>query len=165
VAVAPRELRDREAAADTLAECSGSPGRGPRGATRSDRPWVRTFPGVYPPRVRERWTGSRESTWSGSSAGSNPYEGLALGTWAGHRRVEGRGDRAGLRGAPEGDPREPDRFPGLGGRPIPGESWVIQEPRAGGDVVLTLDRDLQEIATRRSEAAIARPGPGGATSS
>jgi cell division protein FtsI (penicillin-binding protein 3) len=40
------------------------------------------------------------------------------------------------------------------GRPIPGEELVVRPPRAGGEVVLTLDMDLQEIAQQALEEAI-----------
>lgn len=40
-------------------------------------------------------------------------------------------------------------------RPIPGQTVVVSEPKPGGDVTLTLDVDLQEIAEKELARAIA----------
>jgi cell division protein FtsI (penicillin-binding protein 3) len=161
VAVAPRELRDREAAADTLAAVLGISRAQALEVTRSDRPW-RTFPGVYPPRAREALDGIQGIHLERELRRSNPYEGLALGTLG--RTLDGVGAggieqayEAHLKGIPGSRIVSRDS----GGRPIPGESWIVQEPRAGGDVVLTLDRDLQAIATEALEAAIVETGARG----
>jgi cell division protein FtsI (penicillin-binding protein 3) len=44
------------------------------------------------------------------------------------------------------------------GREIPGQSLVVQPPVAGGDVILTIDLELQEIAQEALSAAIESTG-------
>lgn len=47
------------------------------------------------------------------------------------------------------------------GRPLPGQVFEMQVPRAGGDLVLTLDADLQEIARATLEEHVASSGAEG----
>jgi cell division protein FtsI (penicillin-binding protein 3) len=47
------------------------------------------------------------------------------------------------------------------GRPIPGQAWLVQAPRGGGQVVLTLDADLQEIAREALREALEETGARG----
>jgi cell division protein FtsI (penicillin-binding protein 3) len=47
------------------------------------------------------------------------------------------------------------------GRPLPGEPISMETPVPGGDVVLTLDRDLQEIAREALATALAETGSRG----
>ena len=47
------------------------------------------------------------------------------------------------------------------GEPVPGETVLVQAPESGGEVVLTLDLDLQEIAHEALSAAIEETGSRG----
>jgi cell division protein FtsI (penicillin-binding protein 3) len=47
------------------------------------------------------------------------------------------------------------------GREIPGERVTVEQPRTGGEVVLTIDMDLQEIAQQALEEAIEETGAHG----
>jgi len=145
VSVAPREIRDVEAVTQLLAETLGLDRNVVRRATTSSRPW-RVLPDSYPPSVREALA---------------DVPGLYLERE--HRRFYPRGDLArGLLGVV----RDGEAFGGVEqafdaslrgyegkavlardpmGQPIPGESVLVKEPEAGGQVVLTLDVDLQEI--------------------
>ncbi|GIS80482.1 MAG: hypothetical protein CM1200mP14_20480 [Gammaproteobacteria bacterium] len=40
------------------------------------------------------------------------------------------------------------------GQAIPGERYVFEPPKSGGDIVLTLDMDLQEIARQALQESI-----------
>ena len=159
VSVAPGEIRDVDAVTRLLVETLGVDERVARGATTSSKPW-RVLPSTYPPSVREALDSIR---------------GVYLERE--HRRFYPQGDLArGLLGAVQDGKavggveqaydeilrgtmgkavlaRDPT------GKPIPGESLVVKGPEEGGQVVLTLDIDLQEIghqalteAIRESEA-------------
>ena len=47
------------------------------------------------------------------------------------------------------------------GRALPGQTFEMQAPRTGGDLVLTLDADLQEIARATFEDAVDAAGADG----
>ena len=145
VSVAPREVKDAEAVTELLTETLGLDRDLVREAVASARPW-RVLPGSHPPSVRE-----------------------ALGRVGGlylereHRRFYPRGDLA--RGV-LGVVRDGEAYGGVEqafdewlrgvegravlardalGRPIPGESVLVDDAEEGAQVVLTLDADLQEI--------------------
>ena len=108
------------------------------GAT--DRELVRRFHGVHVIRHLSR---------------EMPYGDLALGVLG--RELDGvwRGGveqafDAHLAGSPGVEQSAKDNR----GRPIPGQTVTIREPRPGGDLVLTLDVDLQEIAEKELARAI-----------
>ena len=154
VSVAPREIRDVEAATRLLTETLGLDPDLVRGATTSSRPW-RVLPNSYPPSVREPLM---------------DVPGLYLERE--HRRFYPRGDLArGLLGVV----RDGEAYGGVEqafdeslrgragravqardplGQPIPGESVPIKDPEEGRQVVLTLDVDLQEIAHQALADAI-----------
>jgi len=161
VSVAPGELRDVEAVTRLLAETLGLDEQVVRVVTTSSRAW-RVFSKAFPPSVRE-----------------------ALDTISGvyldreYRRVYLQGDLArGLLGFMRGG----EAFGGIEqvydavlrgtegeavlardytGKPIPGKSVVVEEPQGGGQVVLTLDVDLQEIGRQALTEAIRETGARG----
>jgi cell division protein FtsI (penicillin-binding protein 3) len=115
------------------------------GAT--DRELVRRFHGVHVIRHLSR---------------EMPYGDLALGVLG--RELDGvwRGGieqafDAHLAGSPGVEQSAKDNW----GRPIPGQTVTIREPRPGGDLVLTLDVDLQEIAEKELARAIEEHGAQG----
>jgi len=161
VAVAPHELRDPDAVATRLVEVMGISPEEARRATGSERRWVR-FPQAYPPRVREGLAGIPGVHLEREFRRFHPQGEMARGVLG--TVIDGKG--AGgveeafdlyLQGVPGSRVIARDS----GGRPIPGESWIVAEPQAGGDVVLTLDRDLQEIAQEALLEAIESSGARG----
>lgn len=159
VSIAPRELRDVDAVTRLLAEILGLEERIVRRATTSSKPW-RVLPSTFPPSVREALDGVRGVYLEREHRRFYPQGDLARGLLGSVRDgkalggVEQTYDEV-LRGT-VGQAvlaRDPT------GRPIPGESVIVEGPRGGGQVVLTLDVDLQEIgqqvlteAIRRTEA-------------
>lgn len=161
VAVAPHELRNREFAAQQLVQVLGiSPAEADR-ITQSDRRWV-PLPRVYPPRVREELAGLSGIHLEREYRRFHPQGTLARGVLGGLIDAVGAGGveeafDAYLQGVPGSRVIARDS----GGRPIPGEGWIVRPPQAGGDVVLTLDRNLQEIAEEALLEAIQTSGAQG----
>jgi len=154
VSVAPNELRDVEAVTGLLVETLGLDEAIIRAATTSSRPW-RVLPSTFPPSVR----GALDS-----------IRGVYLEPE--HRRFYPQGDLArGLLGVV----RDDGAFGGIEqthdailqgaagqavvardptGKAIPGESVLVERPQQGGQVVLTLDVDLQAIGQQALTEAI-----------
>ena len=156
VSVAPRELRDVDAVTRLLAEILGLEERIVRRATTSSKPW-RVLPSTFPPSVREALDGVRGVYLEREHRRFYPQGDLARGLLGSVRDgkalggVEQMYDEV-LRGT-VGQAvlaRDPT------GRPIPGESVIVEGPRGGGQVVLTLDVDLQEIGQQALTEAIRR---------
>ncbi|MDX1647086.1 MAG: penicillin-binding transpeptidase domain-containing protein [Longimicrobiales bacterium] len=145
VNVAPREVRDAAALEVRLAKALGVSSSRAARLVRSGRGWnaagthppavrgaLEGFPGVYVERVYERWY---------------PHDDLARGVLGVVIDQEGKGGverefESWLAGKPGRQVVARDNV----GNPIPGERITVQPPRAGGEVVLTLDMNLQEIA-------------------
>jgi len=156
VSIAPRELRDVDAVTRLLAEILGLEERIVRRATTSSKPW-RVLPSTFPPSVREALDGVRGVYLEREHRRFYPQGDLARGLLGSVRDgkalggVEQTYDEV-LRGT-VGQAvlaRDPT------GRPIPGESVIVEGPRGGGQVVLTLDVDLQEIGQQALTEAIRR---------
>jgi cell division protein FtsI (penicillin-binding protein 3) len=154
VAVAPGEVRDADEAARLLVEALEIPTQNALRAVRSERKWV-SLPGHYPPSVRRGLTGVRGVYVTRELRRFYPRDELVRGILGGV--VDGRGAGgveqafdAHLVGTPgiEVMARNPE------GRPIPGEAWVVDAPRSGGSMTLTLDVDLQEIGYEALSSAI-----------
>lgn len=161
VGIAPGELRDRDQAAALLVETLGISPREARRAVTSDRSWVQ-LPSRYDPQVRERLAAERGIYVERELTRSYPHGELGRGILGVVIDEEGTGGieqayEPHLRGVTGAQVVSRDSQ----GRPIPGESWVVQPPKAGGDVVLTLDRDLQEIAHEALVEALAETGARG----
>lgn len=118
------------------------------------RPWV-VIPGRFPPQISEDLRGIRGVYLERELERFYPHRTLARGVLGTVLDGEGRG---GIEGAYD------QHLAGVSGRevqardnegnPIPGQSYLMSVPRAGGLVVLTLDRDLQEIAQEALASAI-----------
>lgn len=156
VSIAPRELRDVDAVTRLLAEILGLEERIVRRATTSSKRW-RVLPSTFPPSVREALDGVRGVYLEREHRRFYPQGDLARGLLGSVRDgkalggVEQMYDEV-LRGT-VGQAvlaRDPT------GRPIPGESVIVEGPRGGGQVVLTLDVDLQEIGQQALTEAIRR---------
>ena len=155
VNVAPGELSDRDQVVRLLEDVLGLSRAQARRATDPGRRWV-VVPGLYPPAVREALAGVRGVHLERELQRYHPHGDLARGVLGVVIDDEGRGgieqafDDV-LRGVPGREIFARDHT----GREIPGERVVVARPQPGGDVVLTLDMDLQEIARQALEEAIA----------
>ncbi|RMH22347.1 MAG: hypothetical protein D6701_01395 [Gemmatimonadetes bacterium] len=164
LAVAPGEIRpaERDRVERAVAEATGLSLREVRRATRSQRAW-RVLPGRYPPRTREALRGLRGVHAARELRRHYPHRDLALGLLG--RVLDGHG-RGGVEQAYDtllaGRPGREIFARDNRGRPIPGETVVVEPPRPGGTVVLTIDRDMQEIAQQALvEAVEANEAEGG----
>jgi cell division protein FtsI (penicillin-binding protein 3) len=162
VGVAPHELEDATAVAKLLQAVLEVPAWKAQQLVSRERRWA-VVPGTFPPAVRERLSGVRGVYLDRELERYHPHGDLAraaLGVvldGAGQGGVEQAFDEL-LRGHPGREVVARDNE----GRPIPGETFVVEPPRSGGQVVLTLDLDLQEIARQALVEAIeARQARGG----
>lgn len=156
VAVATDQLQDPDSVAVLLAEALHlSPSRA-RAVTHASRRW-NPLPGRFGPATREQLAGVRGVYVERDLQRHHPHGDLARGVLGTVIDGEGRGgieqafDRL-LRGREGREVVARDAT----GQPIPGETYLVEAPRAGGEVVLTLDLDLQEIAQQALEDAVTR---------
>ncbi|TVP77871.1 MAG: PASTA domain-containing protein [Gemmatimonadales bacterium] len=161
IGIAPHELSDRANAAQVFMEILGLSEADARRVTQSERRWVQ-LPERYPPAAREALSQVRGVYVERELRRFHPHGELAPGILgavidgAGAGGLEQQYDDL-LQGTPGSRMVARDSE----GRPIPGESWLLQAPRSGGAVVTTLDRDLQEIAREALMDAIRETGARG----
>lgn len=172
VAVAPQEVGHgvkepveresaRERVARRLAQATGLPVTRTDAAVSSTRPWV-VLPGRFGPDVREALAGINGVHLTQEARRFYPHESMARGVMGvvidgvGTGGVEQGFDHL-LRGEPGEEilARDPQ------GRHLPGTGWQLKAPRPGGEVVLTLDVDLQEIAREALKEAVESTGARG----
>ncbi len=161
VSVAPREVRDAEAVTQLLTETLGLDRDLVRDATTSSRPW-RVLPSSYPPSVRETLAQVRGLYLEREHRRSYPRGDLARGLLGVVRDGEAYGgvEQAfdeWLRGTEGRAVLARDPL----GQPIPGESVLVEQPEEGGQVVLTLDADVQEIGRQALLDAVEKTGARG----
>ncbi len=165
VSVAPQEIAGasggREELQEILTEILDlAPGEAER-IVSSERRWV-VIPGRYPPHVREALSGVQGIYVERELTRSYPHDGLARAVLG--SVVDGRG-RDGVEQAFEerlrGEPGLEVKARDSRGRAIPGEVWTVRPARSGGDVVLTLDLDLQEIVREALREAVEETGAAG----
>jgi cell division protein FtsI (penicillin-binding protein 3) len=163
VQVAPRELRPdtrEEVIARLASELSLDP-RKTRSLSDPDARWV-VAPGRFTAQVAESLRGIRGVHIHRELDRFYPHPTLARGVLGKLQDGSGAGGIEGafeehLRGIPGQEVKGRDSA----GNPIPGQSLVVTPPVPGGTVVLTLDRDLQEIAQEALLAAIEKTGARG----
>jgi cell division protein FtsI (penicillin-binding protein 3) len=161
VSVAPREITDMAATRAALREELGLSRAQAERLTSRERAWavaadlhapdvrerLRSVPGVHLERVLQR---------------HHPHGELARSVLGGV--VDGAGS-GGIEQAFEpllaGTPGREMVARDNAGREIPGERVTVEQPRTGGEVVLTIDMDLQEIAQQALEEAIEETGAHG----
>ena len=154
VNVAPGEVVDVEAARSLLRETLGLPRSAAARLTSLDRTWA-VAPDLYAPIVRERLRGVSGIHLERVLQRYHPHGDLARGVLGALQDNRGAGgvefafERL-LGGTPGREVIARDNV----GQEIPGERVMMTQPRAGGEVVLTLDMDLQEIAQQALEEAI-----------
>ncbi|MGW8268542.1 MAG: penicillin-binding transpeptidase domain-containing protein, partial [Longimicrobiales bacterium] len=163
VEVAPVELRSEKRAetVELLAKELKLDRRTRGRLAESDRKWV-VVPGRYPPQVQERIKGIRGVYLFRELERYYPHQTLARGVLGTVLEGQGRGGiessfHEHLAGTPGREVLARDNQ----GAPIPGQSYLATAPRPGGDVILTLDRDLQEIGQEALASAIQETGARG----
>jgi len=154
VNVAPGETRGGDAVDELLREELGLSRSQAARLTSRERVWS-VAPDLYPPDVRERLRSVSGVHLERVLQRFHPHGDLARSVLGVVRDGEGRGGieqafEPLLAGTPGREVIARDNV----GREIPGERVTMLAPRAGGEVVLTLDMDLQEIAQQALEEAI-----------
>jgi cell division protein FtsI (penicillin-binding protein 3) len=155
VYVAPREVADATRTQALLTEALGISARRATSLTTSGRGW--NAAGMHVPSVRDRLSGTPGVHVDRAFQRYYPHGELARGVLGvviddtGQGGVESVFEHW-LAGTPGRQVVARDHM----GVPIPGERITIESPRAGGEVVLTLDMDLQEIAQAALIEAIDR---------
>ncbi|HUP50929.1 MAG TPA: penicillin-binding transpeptidase domain-containing protein [Longimicrobiales bacterium] len=161
VSVAPREIRDIEAVRALLREELGLSTSQVVRLTSRDRVWS-VAPDLYAPAVRERLRAVSGVHLERVLQRFHPHGDLARSVLGVVQEGAGRGGieqafEPLLGGTPGREVVARDNV----GREIPGERVTMVAPRAGGEVVLTLDMDLQEIAQQALEEAVEETGARG----
>ena len=161
VSVAPRELDDSQEAAELLSRALGLSVTDARRHTDPDLRWS-VIPGHFDPSIGPALRGVRgvylETAFRRVHPGGDLARGLlgAVIDGAGSGGVEQVFDSI-LKGTPGIEVAARDNA----GREIPGEKVLVQAPLSGGDVHLTIDLDLQEIAHQALSNALAATGAQG----
>ena len=163
VDVAPGELvpSEKEAIIASLAKELHLSSRRIRLLSDPERRWVELGKG-FPPRIRESFESTRGVYLKSGWTRYLPYGDLASDVLGAIRDGVGRG---GVEG------RYEDHLRGIAGEeiqardvarnPIPGQSILVKPPVPGGDVVLTIDRDLQTFAHEALRDAVEEYGAEG----
>ena len=154
VGVAPHELRDPARAAILLTKTLGISSPKATEVTSNKRRW-NVVPGRYLPTVREALDEIPGIYLERELPRHHPHGDLARGVLGVVLDGEGRGGieqafEADLRGTPG---REVIARNNLD-QEIPGKGYVYKPSKSGGEIVLTLDMDLQEIARLALEESI-----------
>jgi len=154
VAVATDQVTDVETLQQLLVAALEISPEKARSVTDTGRRW-NPIAGRYGPATREQLSGVRGLYLDRELQRYHPHGDLARGVLgtviddAGQGGVEQAFDEL-LRGHEGREVVARDVI----GQPIPGETFVVENPRSGGEVVLTIDLDLQEIARQALEEAI-----------
>jgi cell division protein FtsI (penicillin-binding protein 3) len=161
VNIAPREIQDLEAVRAVLREELGLSRSEVARLTSNDRVWS-VAPDLYAPDVRERLRAVSGVHLERVLQRFHPHGDLARSVLGVVQEGAGRGGieqafEPLLGGIPGREVVARDNV----GREIPGERVTMVAPRAGGEVVLTLDMDLQEIAQQALEEAVEETGARG----
>lgn len=160
VNVAPREVQDRARVEGLLSETLGLSSRRATRIASTGHGW--NAAGLHPPAVREALRGTSGIHLQRVFQRFYPHGELARGVLGAVRDDRGVGGVESefdhwVRGEPGRQVVARDNR----GNPIPGETITVERPRAGGELVLTLDMNLQEIAQAALIEAIAEHGARG----
>ncbi len=156
VAVAPREVQDREETGRRLQETLGLSRAGVRRALDRSRRWV-VIPGVFEPPVRASLDPLRGVYLERVLERFRPHGDVAL-ELLGRTTADGRplgGLELALDSILRGEAGTAVVRRAAGGEPIPGALVPVKKPRPGRSVYLTLDMGLQEIAEEALKQALA----------
>jgi len=154
VGIAPNELTDVGAARALLVDALGISKRKALQLTSLERRWS-VAQGRYPPTVREQLGGVRGIHLTRELQRYHTHGDLAAAVLGVVVDDTGRGGveqafEELLSGRPGQEVVARDNL----GREIPGERIMVEPPHPGGEVVLTLDMDLQEIAREALQEAV-----------
>ncbi|HKJ01750.1 MAG TPA: penicillin-binding transpeptidase domain-containing protein [Longimicrobiales bacterium] len=156
VSVAPREIPEdeRDETRSRLRDALGISASKARQLVSAGRRWA-VAPGRYPPSVREALSGTPGVYLDRELERYHPHGDLARGVLGAVMEGVGQGGveqtfDALLRGHSGREVVARDNV----GKPIPGETFLVESPVSGGQVVLTLDLDMQEIARQALQEAI-----------
>lgn len=144
VSIAGNEVRDPEALAERLVDVLGI---SRRSAVRfaSAEGWREID--LFSPSVREELKGTRGVYLQPVFERYRPHRDLARGIVGVEIDEEGRGGvEQAFDGVLRGEAGSQIVARDYLGQPIPGDEVVVQQPRSGGEVVTTIDTNLQEIA-------------------
>ena len=161
VSLAPAEVGDREHARRLLVDVLGTGVREAERLLASDDPWI-DLRGRYSPSVRDELRGVHGFHFRRVMERFHPAGSLGssvLGT-VGFAGVDGGVEQifdSILAGVPGREVVSRDAR----GNVIPAPPWTVEAPRPGGEVRLTLDLDLQEIARDAILTALAESGARG----
>ena len=154
VNIAPREIGDMAAARELLRDQLGLSRSSAQRLTSRERAWA-VAPDLYAPDVRETLRSVPGVHLERVLQRHHPHADLARSVLG--AVVDGQGS-GGVEQAFEsllgGTPGREVVARDNAGREIPGERVTIEPPRSGGEVVLTIDMDLQEIAQQALEEAM-----------
>lgn len=161
VSLAPHEVLDRDGTVDRLGAALELPRRDLERALDSGRRWV-VLGGRYGVTDRVALQGMRGVYVERDPRRFYPHGNLVAGVLGSVIDGEGRGGieqtfdsiLSGV-GGEEVVARD------ARGAPIPGEAWVLRAPKTGGQVVLTLDVELQEIAQEALASQVEATGADG----
>lgn len=163
IGVAPGELRERtrERDIELLAAELDLPRKTIRSLSDPEKAWV-PVQGTFPPQVKEVLDSVRGVYLTREWTRFHPYETLAQDILGTVREGSGRGGiEAGfdehLRGMAGEEIQSVDTWQ----NPIPGRSILVKPPVAGGDVILTIDRDIQQYGYEVLANAIRETGAKG----
>ncbi len=154
VYVAPTEVADLDEVQEALVASLGVTKARARALATRGRGW--NGAGLHAPSVREQLDGLRGVHLEFEFERYSPHLDLARGALGVVLEGEGRGGieqifDEHLRGLPGRQIVARDHE----GNAIPGEQYTVEAPRSGGEVVLTLDTELQEIAQAALLEAVA----------
>jgi cell division protein FtsI (penicillin-binding protein 3) len=158
VSVDPQHVEDRAALQKLLQEVLGISAARAARVTDPAREWA-VVPGVFEPSVRQALAGVKGIYLERELRRDYPHGELALGILGRVQEGVGRGGMEEafddvLRGRPGRQVLARDGK----GREIPGQVFQVEPPVPGGEVTLTIDLDLQEIATQALEEAVEETG-------
>jgi cell division protein FtsI (penicillin-binding protein 3) len=154
VAVAADQISDPSAVQDLLVDALRISREKARSVTDPDRRW-NPIAGRYGPATRELLSGIRGIYLERELERYHPHGDLARGVLGSVIDGSGQGGvEQGFDGLLSGHAGSEVVARDVRGQPIPGETFVVERPLAGGQVVLTIDLDLQEIAREALEEAI-----------
>jgi len=161
VSVAPHEVRDTTAVVKRLSDALGLSPDQARRPFLSDKRWV-PLAGRHSVAAREALSGITGVYVQRDLRREAPHGPLLSGIVGAVIDNVGQGGvEQAFDGLLRGNPGMEVLARDSRGRPLPGESWVVQPPLPGGEVVLTVDLDLQEIAVEALQEALERTGARG----
>ena len=162
IAIAPREIEDRDEAVERLRGALGMSRSDARALLSRERRWV-TVRGEHDAVVKDALDGMDGFYFERVQTRHYPHGELAL-ALLGRVDIDGHGANGlelQLDSLLGGEPGMAVVRRDAHGQPIPGAMMIVAEPSTGADVYLTIDHQLQEIAHGALREALASTGAQG----